>query len=29
VITRDPDKGTRNVGCYRMQVYDARTTDMH
>ena len=23
VITRDPDKGTRNVGCYRMQVYDA------
>ena len=29
VITRDPDKGTRNVGCYRMQVYDARTTGMH
>ena len=24
VITRDPDKGTRNVGCYRMQVYDRR-----
>ena len=24
VITRDPDKGTRNVGCYRMQVYDKR-----
>ena len=29
VVTRDPDKGTRNVGCYRMQVYDARTTGMH
>ena len=29
VITRDPDKGTRNVGCYRMQVYDGRTTGMH
>ncbi len=29
VITRDPDKGTRNVGCYRMQVYDQRTTGMH
>ena len=29
VITRDPDKGTRNVGCYRMQVYDAHTTGMH
>ena len=29
VITRDPDKGTRNVGCYRMQVYDKRTTGMH
>ena len=29
VITRDPDKGTRNVGCYRMQVYDKRTAGMH
>jgi 4-hydroxy-3-polyprenylbenzoate decarboxylase len=29
VITRDPDKGTRNIGCYRMQVYDGRTTGMH
>ena len=29
VITRDPEKGTRNVGTYRMQVYDARTTGMH
>ena len=28
VITRDPDKGTRNVGCYRMQVYD-RAHDRH
>jgi len=29
VITRDPDKGTRNVGCYRMQVYGPRETGMH
>ncbi|HEY5090464.1 MAG TPA: UbiD family decarboxylase, partial [Polyangia bacterium] len=29
VITRDPENGTRNVGCYRMQVYDQRTTAMH
>jgi 4-hydroxy-3-polyprenylbenzoate decarboxylase len=29
VITRDPENGTRNVGCYRMQVYDPRTTGMH
>jgi 4-hydroxy-3-polyprenylbenzoate decarboxylase len=29
VITRDPDTGTRNVGCYRMQVIDERTTFMH
>jgi 4-hydroxy-3-polyprenylbenzoate decarboxylase len=29
VITRDPDKGTRNVGCYRMQGYDKRTAGMH
>jgi 4-hydroxy-3-polyprenylbenzoate decarboxylase len=29
VVTRDPETGTRNVGCYRMQVYDARTTGMH
>ena len=29
VITRDPDTGTRNVGCYRMQVVDGRTTFMH
>jgi 4-hydroxy-3-polyprenylbenzoate decarboxylase len=29
VITRDPRTGTRNVGMYRMQVYDGRTTGMH
>ncbi len=29
VITRDPDTGARNVGCYRMQVFDGRTTFMH
>lgn len=29
VVTRDPDTGLRNVGMYRMQVYDAQTTGMH
>jgi 4-hydroxy-3-polyprenylbenzoate decarboxylase len=29
VYTRDPDTGERNVGMYRMQVYDGRTTGMH
>jgi 4-hydroxy-3-polyprenylbenzoate decarboxylase len=29
VVTRDPDTGQRNVGMYRMQVYDDRTTGMH
>lgn len=29
VITRDPATGKRNVGCYRMQVYDAKSTGMH
>jgi len=29
VITRDPDTGARNVGMYRMQVIDDRTTFMH
>ena len=29
VITRDPQTGTRNVGMYRIQVYDARTAAMH
>src|SRR3954447_17230302 len=29
VITKDPRTGTRNVGMYRMQVVDERTTFMH
>jgi 4-hydroxy-3-polyprenylbenzoate decarboxylase len=29
VITRDPQSGAQNVGLYRMQVYDERTTGMH
>ncbi len=29
VFTRDPETGVRNVGMYRMQVYDSRTTGMH
>jgi 4-hydroxy-3-polyprenylbenzoate decarboxylase len=29
VITRDPKSGKRNVGMYRMQVYDAHSTGMH
>jgi 4-hydroxy-3-polyprenylbenzoate decarboxylase len=29
VITRDPRTGKRNVGMYRMQVYDGQTTGMH
>jgi 4-hydroxy-3-polyprenylbenzoate decarboxylase len=29
VITRDPLSGKRNVGMYRMQVYDERTAGMH
>ena len=29
VITRDPQTGKRNVGMYRMQVYDERTAGMH
>ena len=29
VHTRDPESGSRNVGVYRMQVYDDRTTGMH
>ena len=28
-VTRDPKTGKRNVGMYRMQVYDERTTGMH
>jgi len=29
VHTRDPESGARNVGVYRMQVFDKRTTAMH
>src|SRR5207249_1166299 len=29
VHTRDPETGGRNVGIYRMQVYDERTNGMH
>ncbi len=29
VITRDAKTGKRNVGMYRMQVYDGQTTGMH
>ena len=29
VITRDPETGIRNLGMYRIQVYDARTAAMH
>ncbi|HEY4719327.1 MAG TPA: UbiD family decarboxylase domain-containing protein, partial [Candidatus Methylomirabilis sp.] len=29
VFTKDPETGIRNVGTYRMQVFDAKTTAMH
>jgi len=29
VITKNPETGKRNVGCYRMQIFDERTTGMH
>jgi 4-hydroxy-3-polyprenylbenzoate decarboxylase len=29
VVTKDPDTGERNVGMYRMQIYDNQTTGMH
>ena len=29
VHTRDPETGARNVGVYRMQIFDERTTAMH
>ena len=29
VVTRDPDTGHRNLGMYRMQVYDSQSTGMH
>ncbi len=29
VITRNPETGAQNMGMYRMQVYDGKTTGMH
>ena len=29
VFSKNPDNGKRNCGCYRLQVYDGRTTGMH
>ena len=29
VFTKDPETGVRNIGTYRMQVFDERTTAMH
>ena len=29
VVTRDPKSGKRNLGMYRMQVYDGQTAGMH
>ncbi len=29
VFTKDPETGRRNVGMYRMHIYDSRTTGMH
>ncbi len=29
VVTKDPDTGERNIGMYRMQIYDEKTTGMH
>jgi len=29
VITKDPETGQQNMGMYRMQVYDNKTTGMH
>jgi 4-hydroxy-3-polyprenylbenzoate decarboxylase len=29
IVTKDPDTGERNVGMYRIQIYDDRTTGMH
>jgi 4-hydroxy-3-polyprenylbenzoate decarboxylase len=29
VVTKDPDTGAHNVGMYRIQIYDDRTTGMH
>lgn len=29
VVTKDPDTGERNLGMYRIQIYDDQTTGMH
>ena len=29
VVTKDPDTGERNVGMYRMQIYDEHSTGLH
>jgi 4-hydroxy-3-polyprenylbenzoate decarboxylase len=29
VVTRDPRSGKRNIGMYRMQIYDGQTTGIH
>ena len=29
VYTKDPDTGERNIGMYRIQIYDGKTTGMH
>ena len=29
VTSRHPESGARNIGTYRMQVFDRRTTGMH
>ena len=29
VVTQDPDTGERNVGMYRIQIYDDKSTGMH
>jgi 4-hydroxy-3-polyprenylbenzoate decarboxylase len=29
VFSKSPDTGKRNCGCYRLQIYDERTTGMH
>ncbi|QUI21720.1 menaquinone biosynthesis decarboxylase [Vallitalea pronyensis] len=29
VITKDPETGQQNMGMYRLQVYDSKTTGMH
>ena len=28
-MTQDPDTGDRNLGMYRVQIYDDRTTGLH